>query len=130
MNITTRIAAVTLVAAVLPLAGGTAAQAGDDGRVIREGSCSGSADWKIKAKPDDGKIEVEAEIDSNRNGQVWRWRLKHNGNLRARGTATTHAPSGSFEVTRRTNDAAGTDSFKFRAVHKRTGQVCVARVRL
>ena len=33
------------------------------------------------------------------------------------------APSGSFEVVRRTGNAAGTDSFRFRAVNKKNGEV-------
>jgi hypothetical protein len=121
--------AALLIATALPVLGAGAAQASDDD-VIRRGSCSGSTDWKIKAKPDDGRIEVEAEIDSNRNGQTWRWVLRHEGNVAARGQSVTRAPSGSFEVERRTANRAGTDSFRFRAVNTRGGEVCVARVSL
>ena len=98
--------------------------------MINRGSCSGSTNWKLKAKARDSRIEVEAEIDSNHNGQSWSWKLYHEGSVSARGTATTHAPSGSFSVERRTTDAAGTDSFKFRAVNPATDEVCVARVSL
>ena len=125
----TRAVTALLIATALPLIAAGAAQASDDD-VIRRGSCSGSTDWKIKAKPDDGRIEVEAEIDSNRNGQTWRWVLRHEGNVAARGQSTTRGPSGSFEVERRTRNAAGTDSFRFRAVNPRSGEICVARVRL
>ncbi|MET0523413.1 MAG: hypothetical protein ABWZ91_01325 [Nocardioides sp.] len=120
-------AAALLIATALPAIGAGAAHAGD-GEVERRGSCSGSTDWKIKAKPDDGRLEVEAEIDSNRNGQKWRWTLRRNGKVADRGTSTTHAPSGSFSVERKTGNAGGTDRFKFRAVNKRSGEVCVARV--
>jgi hypothetical protein len=51
-----------------------AAQAGSD-ETIKRGGCSGSAVWKLKAKPDDGRLEVEGEVDSNRAGQMWRWRI-------------------------------------------------------
>ena len=105
-----------------------AASASDDDRVIRTGSCSGSTDWKIKAKEDDGRIEVEAEIDSNRVGQTWRWRLRHDGSVSARGTARTKRPSGSFSIERKTVDAAGKDTFVFRARNPRSGERCVARV--
>lgn len=117
----------TLMALALPLTATGTAHASSDG-VERRGSCSGSTDWKIKAKHDDGRIEVEAEIDSNRNGQTWRWKLRHDGNVAARGRSTTHGPSGSFEVERKTANHAGVDHFKFRAVHG--GEVCVARIRL
>jgi hypothetical protein len=124
--------AITAAAALLTLptlaVAPTAQASGGGGEVRRSGSCSGSTDWKIKAKPDDGRIEVEAEIDSNHNGQVWRWTLRHNGQVADTGRSTTHRPSGSFEVQRRTRNAAGTDSFRFRAVHG--SEVCVARVSL
>lgn len=129
MKKTTGAVAALLIATALPAVGAGAATAsggGDD--VIRRGSCSGSTDWKIKAKPDDGRIEVEAEIDSNHNGQTWKWVLRHDGDVAARGSSTTRGPSGSFEVQRRTANHAGTDAFRFRAVH--AGEVCVARVRL
>ena len=100
-----------------------------DGDVIRVGSCSGSADWKLKASPEDGRIEVEAEVDSNRNGQVWRWRLVHNGSISARGRSKTHAPSGSFEVRRVLVNLQGTDRIRFVARHPASGQVCRGTVR-
>lgn len=95
-----------------------------DGDVIRRGSCSGPANWKVKASPQNGRIEVEGEVDANRNGQVWRWRLLHNKSLSSRGTSTTHAPSGSFSVRRLTVDLQGTDTFKFVATRPSTGEVC------
>ncbi len=94
----------------------------DDDRVIRTGSCSGSADWKLKVKTDDGRLEVEGEVDSNVAGQRWRWTLRHNGSVTDRGVGTTTARSGSFEVERTIVDLAGTDRVAFRAV--RGDQVC------
>jgi hypothetical protein len=94
----------------------------DDDRVIRTGSCSAGADWKLKVKTDDGRLEVEGEIDSNTAGQRWRWTLRHNGSVSDRGVATTTPRSGSFEVERKVVDLAGTDTLAFRAV--RDGQVC------
>jgi hypothetical protein len=120
--------AVAALALGLPLlaSGPALAKGGDD--TVARGSCSGSTVWKIKAGPDDGRLEVEAEIDSNRRGRAWRWTLRHDGDLVARGRAVTAGRSGSFEVERHTRDAAGADSFRFRAVDVRTGEVCLARV--
>ena len=87
----TRAVTALLIATALPLIGAGAAHASDDD-VIRRGSCSGSTDWKIKAKPDDGRIEVEAEIDSNRNGQTWRWVLRHEGRRRRAGPVHDQRP--------------------------------------
>ena len=95
---------------------------GGDDEVISVGSCSGGARWKLKVKPDDGRLEVEGEIDSNVAGQRWRWTLRHNGSVTDRGSGTTTARSGSFEVKRLLVDISGTDALRFRAVHD--GRVC------
>jgi len=97
--------------------------AGDD-EEIRRGHCSGSSDWKLKVKTDDGRLEVEGEVDSNVNGQRWRWRIRHEGHRAARGRATTTAPSGSFDVERRVANAAGSDRVGWRARNPRTGETC------
>lgn len=114
-----------LVAAVLtlPLLGAQPALADDDD-LIREGSCTEGAEWKVKASAEDGRVEVEGEVDSNKVGQTWRWKIKHDGGVSARGRATTEAPSGSFEASELLVDLAGTDKFVFRAKHRPTGQIC------
>jgi hypothetical protein len=117
----TRIAPVVLVAVLAPLAAPAVAK---DGEVIRRGACSGSADWKLKASPDDGRIEVEAEVDSNKNGQTWTWKLVHNGSVSARGTATTSGPSGSFDVRRTVVNVKGDDSLVFRAHNDASDETC------
>jgi hypothetical protein len=119
---TTRILAGALLTAAVAVPALPAAANEDD--VIRRGSCSGSTDWKLKASPEDGRIEVEGEIDSNRNGQSWRWRLLHNGSLSDRGTKTTQAPSGSFEVRRVVVNLRGTDKLAFRATNPASGETC------
>jgi hypothetical protein len=116
--------ALALTAALVVALAAPAASAGgdDDDRVIRTGSCSGRADWKLKVKTDDGRLEVEGEIDSNVSGQRWRWTLRHNGSVSERGVGTTTGRSGSFEVERKVVDLGGTDAIVFRA--SRDGQVC------
>lgn len=116
--------AVTLVlGAGLALAGSQLpATAGDDDRVERSGSCSDGTRWDLKVKTDDGRLEVEGEVDSNQNGQDWSWKFRHNGAVSARGTATTHGPSGSFSVERRMVNLKGTDKVVFLARHD--GETC------
>jgi hypothetical protein len=108
------------------LVGGVPVEA-NDGDVIREGSCTGSTDWKLKASPENGRIEVEGEIDSNKRGQVWRWRMLHNGSLSARGKGVTKGPSGSFTARRLMMNMKGVDRIVFRARHN--GEVCRGSVR-
>lgn len=116
-----RIAPVVLVLALAPLAAPAVAK---DGEVVRKGSCSASADWKLKASPDDGRIEVEAEVDSNVDGQTWSWRLLHNGSVTAHGTATTSGPSGSFDIERTVVDVKGEDTLKLRAHNPDSDETC------
>src|SRR4051812_11081183 len=97
----TSLATVAVAALILPLGLVAPAHASHGGRgndVRMSGGCSGSAHWKLKAKSDDGRIEVEGEIDSNQSGQRWSWKLKHNGSVSARGANKTGGASGSFEV--------------------------------
>ena len=95
---------------------------GNDDRVIKTGSCSDGARWKLKVKTDDGRLEVEGEVDSNTSGQQWAWKVKDNGSIAAKGTATTSGSSGSFSVERKITDKSGTDTVVFRASH--SGEVC------
>jgi hypothetical protein len=115
-----------VVAAVLALALSSAGAAAAHGgrEVVKSGGCSGTATWKLKAKADGGRIEVEGEVDANHVGQVWHWRILHDGNVSYRGVKTTSGPSGSFSVTRRVVNMSGTDSIGFRAVNRATGQTC------
>jgi hypothetical protein len=100
-----------------------AGASGDDA-IRATGSCSGSAVCKLKAKHDDGRLEVEFEVDSNRVGQTWRWKLWHNGSLTGKGTRRTKGDSGSFEVERVIVDMAGTDWSTFKARNIRSGEIC------
>lgn len=95
---------------------------GNDG-VERRGRCSQGAEWKIRARPEDGRIEVQGEVDSGQAGQTWKWRLYHNESLSAQGTGSTGGLS-SYEVSRVMTDLAGTDRFSFRARNTRSGEWC------
>lgn len=128
MDTTRRLAAGSAVAIMLVAGAAVPAQA-KDGDVVRRGDCSAGTDWKLKVSPEDGRLEVEGEVDSNRNGQRWSWRLKHNGTLSARGVGYTAGPSGSFEVRRLMVDLTGTDTVVFRARRPATGEVCRGVVR-
>ena len=114
-------AAVGSVGAIASAAGPVAAK---DGDVIRRGSCSAASDWKLKASEEDGRIEVEGEVDSNVVGQRWRWTIRHNGGVSASGRRVTSGPSGSFEVRRVIVDVSGPDRVGWRARNPRTGETC------
>jgi hypothetical protein len=89
------------------------------------GSCTGSSSAKLKAKPDNGRLETEFEVDQNRNGVAWSVQLRRNGKLVVSTQATTKAPSGSFSVQRRLANPAGSDRITARATSP-SGEVCTA----
>ena len=110
---------------VLGALGATVAPAAaNDADVIRTGSCTGASDWKLKLSPENGKIEVEFEVDQNRNDRLWRVKIKQDGIKVWSGLRYTRAPSGSFEVRIVRPNTAGTDTFVGRAVNLNSGEVC------
>jgi hypothetical protein len=116
--------AVTGALALGVMAVGSTAAVAKDGDVIRTGSCSGNSDWKLKLSPENGKIEVEYEVDSNKVGQTWRVKLFHDGDRFFVGTRQTAGASGSFEVRKVVANHSGTDDFRARARNLGTGEVC------
>jgi hypothetical protein len=114
--------AVTGALALGVMAVGSTAAVAKDGDVIRTGSCSGNSDWKLKLSPENGKIEVEYEVDSNKVGQTWQVRIVKNGNVIFRGARETKGASGSFTVRLVTANTAGDDVFRARATH--ADEVC------
>jgi hypothetical protein len=122
------IALATLTTAALLSLGAPAhaSHGGDDGRVVKTGSCTDGTSWKLKVKTDDGRLEVEGEVDSNQSGQAWAWQIKDNGSVAVKGSATTGGSSGSFSVERKIANQAGTDTVVFRASY--AGEVCTGTI--
>jgi hypothetical protein len=98
-----------------------AAKSGD---VISTGQCSAASTWKLKLSPEDGRIEVEFEVDQNRNNRLWRVSIARNGSTAWQGTRYTRAPSGSFSVNRLLPNGSGADRIVVRATNAQTGEVC------
>jgi hypothetical protein len=111
------------LSATAPASGG-----GGSNDVRRAGECTGASTSKIKVKPDDGALEVEFEVDQNRNDVSWRVRIKDNAKLVFRGTRRTKGPSGSFTVRKRIPNLAGTDQVKGLARNPQSGERCAAKV--
>jgi len=110
--------------AVASLGATGAPVAAKSGDVITRGHCSAASVWKLKLSPENGRIEVELEVDQNRNNRLWRVSLVQNSTTVWRGSRYTRAPSGSFTVRRVFANRAGTDRFIARATNVQTGEVC------
>ena len=123
MNVwTVRIVVMALAGAALALAPAALAK---DGDVRVAGTCSAASTSKLKLSGEDGRIEVEFEVDQNRNGFRWRVVLLRNGQQVAQRARVTRGPSGSFEARFVTSAGVGADRFVARAT--RSGEVCSAR---
>jgi len=89
-------------------------------RTIR-GACTQQSTSKLKLAREDRGVEVEFQVDQNRNGVPWKVALLRNGHRVASINAVTHAPSGSFEIRR---VLAGSGGISARAT--RAGETCTA----
>jgi hypothetical protein len=111
------VAAVALVA--VPATGAK------DGDVLVQGRCTGATTSKLKLSDEDGRIEVEFEVDQNRNGVRWSVTLRRPTAVLVRTTRVTRGPSGSFELRRVVGNRAGPDRISARATRS-SGEVCRA----
>jgi hypothetical protein len=118
MNISPRTMSAAVIAGALaaPLLWAAAPAFASGGGVTSSGTCSQTGTFKLKAKHDDGVIEVEYEVDTNRAGQSFAVRLTDNGTVVLKRTATTAAPSGSFTVHKRITNRSGADLIRAHAV--------------
>jgi hypothetical protein len=101
-----------------------------DDEIRHDGTCSGSSSSEIKVKPDDGRIEVEFEVDQNKSGEKWKVKIKDNGETAVKKTMTTHGPSGSFSLERKIADRTGKDEIVGKAKNKASGERCSATATL
>ena len=87
------------------------------GEVRVAGVCTKSSTSKLKLSEENGRIEIEFEVDQNRNGVRWTVVLNRNGSRIARLVRTTKAPSGSVEARVLARDLPGTDIVTARATN-------------
>ncbi|GIU95927.1 MAG: hypothetical protein KatS3mg012_2384 [Gaiellaceae bacterium] len=121
----TRVAVAVLATAVAALAVAPVGHA-KRGDVRVAGVCTASSTAKLKLSEEDGGIEVEFEVDQNRNGVRWVVAIARNGTRVVKTTRVTKSPSGSFTLRVVTPNGPGTDRFVARATSP-AGEVCTAR---
>ena len=120
----TKLAAGLVGATMLLTLAGAPANADDARERIKRTRCSQASSSKLQVKTDDGRLEVEFEVDQNRNGDRWKVRLRNDGKIFFRGKRTTRGASGSFSVERKTSNGPGKDRISGRARNLRTNEVC------
>jgi hypothetical protein len=119
---TKRLVPAVVAAAALVAIPATAAR---DGDVLVRGTCTGPSSSKLKLSEEDGRIEVEFEVDQNRNGVRWTVTLRRPTTVLVRTTRVTRGASGSFELRRVVGNRAGSDRIIARATRS-SGEVCRA----
>ena len=88
---------------------------GGGGGVKSSGACTNGGHFELKAKHDNGRIEMEYQVDSNRAGQVWTVRITDNGAVVVSQHATTMGPSGSFTIRKFIPNRPGPDKIQAHA---------------
>ena len=117
-----------IAAALAVVAAAVAAPAAlaKDGDVRVRGTCTKASSVKLKLSEEDGRIEVELEVDQNRSGVRWTVAFKQNGKPLARRTAVTRPPSGSFELRLLAPNLPGRDVIAAKATSP-AGEVCTVK---
>ena len=115
-------ALVALAVALVAAPAGTA----KDGDIRVRGTCTKASTSKLKLSEEDGRIEVEFEVDQNRNGVRWKVVIARNGRQLVRTTRVTGGRSGSFEARIVASKGLGRDTFRARATSP-SGEVCTAQ---
>lgn len=106
------------------------ADGGDDGprtarkRIRRTGVCSASSEIELKVKRRARLRIVELEVDSDRAGQRWSYRIKRGSTTVSEGTARTTGRSGSFTVKARVR---GGGRITARTKNRSGGETCAVR---
>ena len=121
-------AVITAGLSVPLVAAATPAFASGGGGVRSSGACTNGGHFELKAKHDDGAIEMEYQVDSNRAGQVWAVRITDNGAVVVSRHATTAGPSGSFTIRKVIANRPGPDKIHARATF--TNHTCNGTVTL
>lgn len=91
--------------------------------VGKAGPCSARSEWTFSASEVGRKIWVELTLDTGIEGQLWRFRIVHDGVRVARGTLTVQS-DGTTQVGTLLRNHRGTDRLSFHAGTQSTGETC------
>lgn len=100
--------------------------AGSAAAAQNQKSCAGGL-VKLDVERDDGRYEVQAEVDDARQGDRYRVRLFQNGNRFADAVRTIDEDN-DLDVDRDRRNTAGRDTFRLRVKNLRSGGACTVRV--
>ena len=114
-------AAAALAAPIALLSAGPAAADAERNGVCRNGT------YEFNVDTDDGLHEVSVDLDNVTPGTTWRVTIRHDGERVAKRRIVADA-EGDVELERTRTNAAGQDTWTFRARQIGTGQGCGASI--
>ncbi|WP_139977919.1 hypothetical protein [Nocardioides litoris] len=116
------LAATALVATPLAVLTAAPAQAAE-----KSGRCDG-ATFKLEVEKDDGRYEIDTDIDDARPGSQWRIVLKQDGRTLANVVRRADSDGDVDGVDRERRDTRGTDRFVLRVNKVGTSGGCALRI--
>ena len=117
----------SLVAGALLLAAAPAANAAEDVQKVKRGNCSMSNTWKLELEKEHGTIEVDFNAYTKQAGKTWKYKVKQNDVVRAKGS-TVSERDGDVEVDKKLTDRKGLDKIVVRVKNPASGEVCRAEL--
>jgi hypothetical protein len=98
--------------------------------VVRTGTCSDSATWRLELTQVEAKTKVRFEVHQSPVGHRWRIQLHHertvlfHGTTFFRGTRVATGDGGDLAVQQLVNEGMLAFGYRAKAIDTRTGQVC------
>lgn len=100
---------------------------GHDHALVRQSACGGGVKSKISASPENGRIELEYEVDNAQPGDTWKIVIRKNGAVILRTQKRVNA-AGNAEVRVLTPNGNGNERIKATATRVGGGGSCAANV--
>jgi hypothetical protein len=98
-----------------------------DHELIRQSACGGGVKSKVSASPENGRIEVEYEVDNAQPGDTWRIVIRRNGKVILRTRKRVNA-AGNAEIRVLTPNGNGNERIAASATRVGGGGSCEATV--
>jgi hypothetical protein len=110
----------TLSLCGIPVAAAEASHGdGGDLEVRIRGKCSAGSVWRLRARAEDGKIEIEFRVEPRRRTGLWQIIVLHERRIALRRTLRAPSGGGSVELRTTVADWWGTDDLVIRATGPR-----------
>lgn len=112
------------VALVLGFLVETSAEAKNGGAKTTATDCRAGSQVRLRVVPGEASTLAVSAVVFSKDQDTWRWTLRHDKEVSAKGKAVAKSTRRSFKVRRVMADLPGSDLIGFRARNTTTGEVC------